>query len=705
MSVKAKALEGALLGPYRLRYKVAQGGMASVYLAQREGTHGFERWVAVKVIHSHLAEERRFVTMLLDEAHVASRIHHTNVCSVQDFGEHDGIPYLVMEYLHGESLSAAVRRLAAQGRPFSPWLAARIVENAARGLHAAHELHDVDGSFLSVVHRDVSPQNIVMLYDGVSKVLDFGIARARGRLTATAAGELKGKFGYMSPEQLEGGEIDRRSDVWALGVVLWETTVGKRLFRADAEGRTVWNVMNLPVPSPSETHPDFPRRLEDTIMSCLIRNPARRIQTAGELADRLEAYLYEKGWPAGPAKVSEWMHETFPDKHEMRLLMLSSTADATMEVAAVDLESQSSIVSHQRPAPGGPPPEPLPPVDTEIGGARDPDAPDTDRPGPPDAEDRAADTDPPEPSVVIAPNAVPMPYPPAPSAVDHPIATVPAPVAAAIEPPTEPGKPSNVHTAEVPALDADVLAAYGAVGDLPTQDTQVATVAPSFDDEPQTLENDPWTAAPVTAEAWVSAPGMQRKRRLLLLGGAGALAALLLLVSIAVGLSGDDDDAAVAATASSGPSAAPTKAAPLPPPPMPAPIAPLPTAPPPTTSMAGDNAATPTRPPRERERPSSVQRPSRPERPAPVQRPSRPERPAPMATDARGNGRLNVMSVPRATVYLRGRALGQTPLVNVQLPAGRHSLRVVPLGGGAGRTIVVEISPNRLTTKSVRFDR
>jgi len=188
--------------------------MASVYLAQFNAAQGFERWVAVKVVHPHLAKDPRFIRMLLDEARITARVQHPNVCSVVDFGKDDGTCYLVMEYLHGESVATVIRR-ARKGAGL-PWqLACRIMAEACRGLHAAHELRDHDGKALGIVHRDISPQNLFVLYDGVTKVLDFGVAQARNRLEKTKTGEVKGKLAYMAPEQLLGQTLDRRADIFA----------------------------------------------------------------------------------------------------------------------------------------------------------------------------------------------------------------------------------------------------------------------------------------------------------------------------------------------------------------------------------------------------------------------------------------------------------------------------------------------------------
>lgn len=335
---QAPGLEGRRIGRYELKCKIAQGGMAVVYLGQLTGGHGFEKSVAVKVMHSHLIDDRRFVDMFLDEARLVARIEHPNVCSVIDFGEEDGLLYLVMEYLHGESLSSVVRR-AVKGGGMPRWLAARVVADVARGLHAAHEQRDSKGEPLQIVHRDVSPQNVHVLYDGISKIVDFGVARARGRLASTSSGELKGKFSYMSPEQLQGGAVDRRTDVWALGVVLWEATLGKRLFRGDSQGQTAIAVLQQPIPAPSELSADYPAKLERAVMGALQRNADERTPTAAVLADELERYLKEEPELSGPAQVQQWMAETFADRRDIREELLQS------DVSAIPLDDKDLVDS------------------------------------------------------------------------------------------------------------------------------------------------------------------------------------------------------------------------------------------------------------------------------------------------------------------------------------------------------------------------
>ncbi len=331
-------------GRYTLRYRVAQGGMACVYLAQLRMEEGFSKWVAIKTIQPRIASDERFVTMFLDEARLVSRIDHPNVCTVLDFGQDAGTYYIAMEYLHGESLAAVLRRLRHRSTPLSLPLGARILADIARGLHAAHELRTAEGTNAGVVHRDVSPQNIFVLYEGLSKVVDFGIARWEERSAEkTSTNEIKGKLQYMSPEQLMQDPIDRRSDVFSLGAVLWEATTGERLFKREKDVETILSVIKEPIPRPSEKVADFPPRLEEIVMRALQRKPADRYETAALLARDLENFIVASGVSAGHGDVSDMMTALFADHIEARdeLLRAKVDEDASGAVMDVELESHS----------------------------------------------------------------------------------------------------------------------------------------------------------------------------------------------------------------------------------------------------------------------------------------------------------------------------------------------------------------------------
>ncbi len=303
------------LGRYRLCFEIASGGMATVYLARARGAAGFEKPVAVKRVHTHLARDASFVDMFMDEARLAARIDHPNVCTVFDFGEADGAYFMAMEYLVGEPLARALSAMS-RAEPMDAmqrvaWVA-RVVAEAAEGLHAAHELEDEHGRPLGVVHRDVSPQNLFVTYDGNVKVVDFGIAYAHDRLQHTRTGQLKGKVAYMAPEQIEGRRVDRRADVWALGVVAWEALTMRRLFSRGGDLATMRAIAGEPVPAPSTVVADLPPALDAIVLGALEKDPERRTPTARALSEALNEMLAAHGVSATAAHVAEEMGRLFP---------------------------------------------------------------------------------------------------------------------------------------------------------------------------------------------------------------------------------------------------------------------------------------------------------------------------------------------------------------------------------------------------------
>ena len=315
-------------GRYHLRFEIASGGMATVYLARSKGAAGFDRAVAVKRIHPHLAKKKEFVEMFLDEARLGARITHPNVCSVFDFGEVDGTYFMAMEYLVGQPMSSLLRAL--NGRPevasSKRWhaLAAKIIGDACEGLHAAHELTDERGQKLGVVHRDCSPHNIFVTYDGGVKVVDFGVARSEGRLHHTQTGALKGKLGYMSPEQVGGKDVDRRLDVWALGVCLWELLAVKRLFGKRQEVELIQAVAGEPIRPPSSVRAGIPRELDRIVLKALERDLDKRYPTARAMARDLNAFVSSSGVSAGLADLSELMEELFERERATKLGVVAS---------------------------------------------------------------------------------------------------------------------------------------------------------------------------------------------------------------------------------------------------------------------------------------------------------------------------------------------------------------------------------------------
>ncbi|MBA3461450.1 MAG: protein kinase [Deltaproteobacteria bacterium] len=329
---------GTMLGRYELLATIGVGGMASVILARQRGPGGFEKAVVIKLIHPHMAQDTVAVNMLLDEAKVAAQLDHQNIVHTYELGEAHGTYYIVMEYLAGESLGQVLKQGQKQDRPLSPFSAAKIVADAAEGLHYAHDLADFNGNPIGIVHRDVSPGNIVVQYNGSVKVVDFGIAKAQGRVTSTQDGELKGKYGYMSPEQIKNEPMDRRSDVFSLGVVLWESLARRRLFQADNVAATLMQILQGDRTPPSAYDVDIPHALDAVTLRALAPDPRDRYQSVAEMKKDIDDAIWRSR--IGTSEIALHMQTLFADRIETRKTLL---ARATHEMLSVgDLEVLST---------------------------------------------------------------------------------------------------------------------------------------------------------------------------------------------------------------------------------------------------------------------------------------------------------------------------------------------------------------------------
>ncbi|MBT8452083.1 MAG: protein kinase [Deltaproteobacteria bacterium] len=281
-------MAGRHLGRYEILTQLASGGMASVYAARAQGVAGFERLVAIKMLHPHLAYEQEFISMFLDEARLAARIRHMNVVPTLDISDSPGDGYfLVMEYIEGNHLGALLGRAAKRGERLPQPFVCRVLVDALLGLAAAHRLSDERGKPLKLVHRDVSPHNILVGTDGISRLTDFGVAKANVRMASTRAGQFKGKLSYMAPEQAASSSTDQRSDLFSVGIILWESLTGRRLFKGESNGATLNKLLNDSVPRPSELWPEL-ERFDDVVMKALNRDPDERFRSADDFAESLE---------------------------------------------------------------------------------------------------------------------------------------------------------------------------------------------------------------------------------------------------------------------------------------------------------------------------------------------------------------------------------------------------------------------------------
>lgn len=282
---------GQMVGRFELVHRLGHGGMAAVYLGRATGRAGFEKLVAVKVIHPHLAAEPEFVEMFLDEARIAARLQHPHVVEIHDLGEGDGVFFMVMEYVEGETLASLLRQLRKHDQRLPLPAVLQMVADACEGLAAAHDLTDPDGRPMHLVHRDVSPHNLLVGMDGRVKVVDFGIAKATGRRSSTRTGQLRGKLAYMSPEQAGGDAIDHRTDLFALGAVLWELLTNGRLFVADTESETIARVSACEVPDLRERRANLPDNVVALVERALARDPDERFASAHEMLRELRTVL------------------------------------------------------------------------------------------------------------------------------------------------------------------------------------------------------------------------------------------------------------------------------------------------------------------------------------------------------------------------------------------------------------------------------
>ena len=327
------------LGRYELIASIGAGGMADVQLALQRGPAGFEKLVVVKLVHEHLASEKALVEMLLDEARLAAKIKHPNVVDIYELGEDGGRYFIAMEYLEGEPLLALLRA-GRDGRRLDPLSTARVVADTAEGLDAAHRLKALDGTPLELVHHDVSLANIMVLYSGQVKLVDFGVAKAS---RSTPAGDrVHGKLGYMAPEKLAAaaagdaaGAGDRRGDIWSLGCVLWEALTLRRLFDGDGHAETIRRVLEEPIAAPSAIDPAVPAELDAIALRALERDPERRYQTARAMAADLEDVLRERRYGARNDAIREYMEATFAAHIAARADLLREVSGEARPSAAV----------------------------------------------------------------------------------------------------------------------------------------------------------------------------------------------------------------------------------------------------------------------------------------------------------------------------------------------------------------------------------
>lgn len=346
------------IGRYVLWHELAAGGMASVYLGRMHGPAGFGKTVAIKRMHSHIAKDDDFLAMFLDEARITSGLAHPNIVLTLDVIEQPGELFLVMEYIHGGSLAALQRPFLKAKEAMPANIACAIVAGALHGLHAAHETRGDDGIPLSLVHRDVSPQNIIVSVEGISKIGDFGIAKAVGQVHSTSEGVTKGKQSYMAPEQARGEALSVRTDVFAAGIVLWEVLTGKRLVNGSSVAERVHNLLHLNPMPPSHVRGSVPPVLDAIVLRALHPDPAQRFPTARAMASAIEESIQL----APQAAIGDWVRATIPNDLGTREAILAEMQLSSRRVLAQTPTSPQSVpvMPISAPAPASVP-VPVPP--------------------------------------------------------------------------------------------------------------------------------------------------------------------------------------------------------------------------------------------------------------------------------------------------------------------------------------------------------
>jgi eukaryotic-like serine/threonine-protein kinase len=342
------------IGRYEILGLLGTGGMAEVFLGRLRGPGSFERPVVIKRILPHLAREQQFVDMFLDEARIVAGLRHQNVVTVHELGQENDELFLVMEYLEGESLAGLARRLSRKKKLLSFGLCAHVLAEVCAGLHAAHEMTDVRGNLMNLVHRDISPANIFVTYAGEVKILDFGIAVASDRVSKTEAGQVKGKYAYMSPEQCAGKELDRRSDVFSLGTVLYELSTCRRLFKRGNDVATIQAICNTDAQSPSKLMANYPPSLDRICAKALMRKRNERYQSALDMRrDLLDVSRQLNEGKLPEESLSRVMHKLFVDRIDQKRRMLTSIKEGAeitnVPVAETDAQIELPAAAYSDP--------------------------------------------------------------------------------------------------------------------------------------------------------------------------------------------------------------------------------------------------------------------------------------------------------------------------------------------------------------------
>ncbi len=651
------------LGKYVLLGRLGAGGMGKIYLAHAPGPAGIDKLLVVKRLHSHLTNDQVLVNSFLDEARLSMALNHPNIVHTYDVGDVDGRYFMVMEYIEGQNLGVVLRAAKRSGQYPKSQTWAGLFLGVLDGLHAAHTARDARGRPLHIIHRDVSPQNVLITYEGLPKLVDFGIAKAAMRVSETDAGTLKGKYAYMSPEQVRGDDLDARSDVFAAGIVLWECLAGRRLYKAETIVRSVERILNEPLISPVRINPACDAGLASVALKALQKRREDRFASAEAFKEALQDALDAAGVRYRMSEGKELMHRLFADVIDTQRAVLEATLNRPEEAIEDDEDeprkngdSQSDLrmpqlgirPHHESTTPSAARRSPLVTAEGDILSPPAPPAPRTTRAPRP----ATASTG----SMPPSPSSSPL-SPSSSSSLSSSSATSPPSVLA-------PPRDEEVPTRDFRPPQRSVLAG---------PDEATATGVPAA----ASRRRSPW--GPVAAA---------------LLGAA-------VVVAVWVGRRGGTD-----AVTPSPPPLAPPVAPPSPapaPPPVETVVAPPPAPSPVVEALPGGDEPgdepivdePPAPPPAVVDkRPSRRPPPRRPSPPPPVEVKPEP-RPAPETVEEQGF--LTLDTVPWTTVFLGKRKLGETPLVKVPVPAGTLELTLVNAEAGVREGYVARVKAGEVT--------
>lgn len=342
-------VEGTHFGKYTLIDRLAVGGMAEIFLAQQAGLEGFQKTVVIKRIRSHLSTQSSFVRMFLNEAKLAAQLNHPNIVQIYDLGKIGDSYFIAMEYIVGRDMRRIIPKAEEMGIPFPMVYALKIASSVCEGLYYAHQKADSFGNPLNIVHRDVTPENIFVSFDGTVKVLDFGIAKAAGQLEQTKAGQIKGKVSYMSPEQCLGKPLDCRSDIFSLGIVLYEWLTGFRLFTADSDLAILRSIVDGKVYPPSYFRADIPQQVEAILMRALEKDREKRYQSAWEMQYDIDRFLAEYEFSPSNIHLSNFLKQLFYDELEAEKARLRKQAENENKEEGKDDDGKEEHTDPSRP--------------------------------------------------------------------------------------------------------------------------------------------------------------------------------------------------------------------------------------------------------------------------------------------------------------------------------------------------------------------